>query len=478
MGNAQAQAPGANIVAEPGENILAEPGANIDQMILADEKAVSLLTNIDLERASYPKLVKTLMAVTREIDNRVNVMADDQNAQLLRLITSGARTQAEALERLQQAGQALRINPREIRDASLQNPRMIRRLWNSIKSAFGSMVSSVRSNITFTNIADVAVSFRYGFTPRLIRALYSNSGLGMIGIANGMLCIGLIGRFLYINPEILKIVEVFYTSKKTGNAYQDIINLVNATAIYGAIRDQLAIMLERGLLGGLKADVELFGPFLLTSMDYVGWSAHILRYALHHNVVDLSATFVDWLERKTMIFSHVTKVFSFIQKGADIVKHGYTKLSEVPTILQDKVQKGVGKVYSFIVDKDKRDAVIEHTKEMINSVDFSDPIGTSGRILDSIKGGAGELVSSAWAWFLDKADKAEIEMESTADRLEHTADRLEKTAQRVQESQQLASTPSVAGLSYTSPGASLLGGVGAAALPFTGKRVTKQRISD
>jgi hypothetical protein len=320
----------------------------------------------DLTQLSKKQLLEVLLKATDELTRRTQVAQNDPQQLLLQQLLSNSRGNTQAMViLLQNTAEQLGVEKKYIRVAREDEPGTIRKLLKKTASLFTTAVIAAKEQITFSRVMNTAAIYRFGLTPYLIYGSAMRSGLSILGFAYGTVAIGLTGRFLYLHPDLLKLLS------KLQNPSMDLLENIDLfaalAALKSALTSELSYMLKDGF-GSLRSDINVFGPFLLSSLDYIGWSASVLDFAINTNVKDISKAFVYWVQQKTELFSYVWQAASYIKEQVQQAKETVTRV----------------------------------TKE------------TLGRGYKAIEAG----LQSISDWWFNKAEKAKIEMDGRIEELE------------------------------------------------------------
>ena len=379
------------IAENPATAALTQP---IDQPQLTKD-AVEEIVRLALdERLSEADLFKIQMTLTNRLHSELVEKRGNPGYDLAARLVSRSKDNIEdALHSLKEVAQKIDVAKPAIRDAHPDNESSMRKLARKTNSMLSSMVQAAYSQITFSRFVQAYTVTRFGFSPLLIQQSYAYSGLGILGIASGVTCIGLSGRFLYIHPEILSFLKNF--SNYNDFSVDNIDLYVLYCALYKALMEEISNLLKQGLLGPLKRDYQIFSPLLGKAFGWIGWASYLLEYIIQsENYLDIFNGFLKYLEEKTYLFTIINRITS-----------AYTYVKDTTEKAAEKVKKtfskGMGKAYKFIANEEYRHSTL---KEAYHA--------TKNLSVESVTQSIQSLGSSVLSYFTSTRDAAIIEMDN------------------------------------------------------------------
>lgn len=314
----------------------------------------------DISRLSKQQLLEVMNRATDELLRRIEFENTDPQQILMQQLLTVSRGNTQSMVMLLKgAAEQLGVEKRYIKQAQPEEPKTVKKLLNKTSSAFWEAVKRAWQELTFSRVLNTLSVYRFGLTPRLIyaTAMWSQNP-GLIGWANGAVAFGLTGRFLYVHPRILELLKTLQNPSVV-DFLENIDTMVIAAALKKVLIEEIAYFLEEGPFASLRGDIATFGPFLRTSLDYIGWAAMILDWLMNSQKTtqDISNAFATWVEKKWGIFTAVlnstgewfTKQY---QKTAEQAQKYYeqakTKAEEMKTFVKETVQSGIDKSSKYI----------------------------------------------------------------------------------------------------------------------------------
>jgi hypothetical protein len=275
------------------------------------------------EKLSVDDLFKIQMAATNRLHSELLEKKDSIEFDYAsRLICLSKGNTEQAVDILKRVTEQIGVPKSSIKPADIRRPNYTKK--QCTVSFLESMISKTLPLITFKNVLQTYTFFRFGASPYLIHQTYVYSGLGILGIASGVTCLGLSVRFLYIHPEILSFLKIFSDYSSVSPENLDI--FIFFVALKQLLVEGISLLVKNGLFASIRYDYKLLAPVL---------GAVIQSY----NYVDVFNSFVNYL---TIAISTA----------------------------KEAVTRGLGKTYQFIVNTEYRKDRLE-TIESLGSSSLS-----------------------------------------------------------------------------------------------------------